>query len=46
MLLMVMVVVSFDSSGGLNLCGSRGGRRPWGLSGGRRGEVGLLLAGV
>lgn len=48
MLLMVVVmVVSFDSSGGgLNLGGSRGRRRPGSLSGGRRGEVGLLLAGV
>lgn len=47
MLLMVVVVVSFDSSGSsLNLGRSCGRCRPRGLSGGRRGEVGLLLAGV
>ncbi len=46
LLMLMVVVVSFDSCGGLNLGRSRGRRRPGGLSGGRRGEVGLLLAGV
>lgn len=43
MLLMVVVMVSFDSSS-LNLGRSCGRRWPRGLSGGRGGEVGLLLA--
>lgn len=46
LLMVVVVVVSFDNSSGLNLRGSCGRGRPGGLSGGRRGEVGLLLAGV
>lgn len=46
LLVMVVMVVSFDRSGGLNLGGSCSSGRPGGLSRGRRGEVGLLLAGV
>lgn len=46
LLLIVVVVVSFDSRGGLNLCGSHSCRRPGGLSGSWRGKVGLLLAWV
>ena len=39
----MMVVVSFDSSGGLNLGGSRRRRRPRSLSRGRGWKVRLLL---
>lgn len=46
LLMVVVVVVSFDSGGSLNLGGSRGRCRSGGLSGGRRGKVGLLLARV
>lgn len=46
LLMVVVVVVSFDSCSGLNLGRSHGCRRPGGLSGGRRGEVWLLLARV
>lgn len=46
LLVLVVVVVNFASSGGLDLCRSRGRRRPGGLPGGRRGEVRLLLARV
>lgn len=46
LLMLLMVVVSLHSGGGLNLGWSYSCCWPWGLSGGRRGEVGLLLAGV
>lgn len=48
MLLMVVVMmVGFDGGGsGLDLCGSRSRRGPGCLSGGGRGEVGLLLTRV
>lgn len=43
LLLLVMMMMGFDHSGGLDLGRSRRSRR---LSGCRRGEVGLLLTGV
>lgn len=46
LVMVMMVVVRFDGSGGLNLGGCRGRRRPWSLPRRGRGEVGLLLAGV
>lgn len=46
LLMLLVVVVGFNSGGGLHLGRSHSGCRPRGLSGGRGGEVGLLLAGV
>lgn len=47
LMVVVVVVVGFDGGGsGLDLGGSRSRRGPGGLSGGGRGEVGLLLARV
>lgn len=46
MLMLLVVVVGFNSSGGLDLGWSHSGCWPRSLSGGRGGEVGLLLAGV